>query len=77
MEGSFLLDTDDGSLDGEVLGYTSGKELVTKDGLVEGNVLGVEDGSELGLLLGTVEGVEDGFLLDTNNESLRMVLTMY
>ena len=69
-EGSFLLDTDDGSLDGEALAYTSGKELVTKDGLVKENVLGVEDGSELELPLSTVEGVEDGFILGTNNESL-------
>ena len=56
-EDGFLLGTNDGSLDGESLGYTSGKELLTKDCLVEGNVLGVEDGSELRMLLGTVEDV--------------------
>ena len=60
------LGVDDGILNGSALGFSDSVEL----GFTDGKVLGADDGMVLGLPLGTNDGVEDGDVLDAEGRQV-------
>ena len=70
IEGTILLETFDGSIDGRSLGSTDFTMVRVKDGLTEINVLENDDVSVLGLPLDILEGGRDGLLLVADVGSL-------
>ena len=53
------LGTDDGSLEGEVVGVVDGLSLGAVDGITDGDILGLDDGIS--------EGIDDGLLFGTDD----------
>ena len=62
-----ILSTNDGTIDGEIIGYVVGNRLTPNDDLADDNTLGYADGPLFGLPVGILDGVYDGIILGTDD----------
>ena len=62
-----VLSTDDGTIDGEVLGYNEGDDPCPNDGITHNNALRDDDGSLFGSPFVILYDVYDGTVLGADN----------